>query len=644
MEDIHPTINPVRSQQNHVITELCELIRQEKVVLWVGSGFSKYAGYPTGTELTSIILSQTGKSLQTISNSDSISLNEAADIFINNKGRVELNSLLINEFGKKPSRCDIHESLALINRVKYIITTNYDQLFEKAYGEKIQVVSRDKDLPDSAENPDNAILLKIHGDIAQPDSIIITSEDYGKFRSDRIVWSDIRSLLSKYAVVFIGYSLNDPHVKTMLDDIDTRLQEKRHPWFFISKSIDESTRLDLATYNFHFIEMDAVDAIKDIVRNTIQFAYLDSLRNPALFPKSAQIFEKKGLRADRSFNGDIMSRASLIPTHPIKQRDIQITITSKKGPVTPQMLALQKHATGESFEEVIVTEAECDISIRGGEMNGIFMFDPSIKNYPQFSVKHEPDIDTIDLQLQGTSTRISNLNMKIFNSNAIVKFEIEDPIFILKFTFRKGQRAWSFDVSLRRAVRDIERSRFIYGFFDRWIHGETIELLDERFTLPFIIPSPPPSEIPQNFPDVHKIHQFYTDLSEIQRNLKVRISIPDEITSEDLKNIRNLASFISGEKLKLARFRTSVKIYSEQPLRLVEGEIIPFEGPTLVGKWEYHIFGKIYEVPYRVEGSDFLFDDVETVQKLIDQGLNEFDAAIKSKTEDLFAVYDPQKN
>ncbi|MHB8162746.1 MAG: SIR2 family NAD-dependent protein deacylase [Methanoregula sp.] len=642
MKDIHPTINPALLQYNHELNELCQLIRDEKVLLWVGSGFSSYAGYPTGRELTSLLLSQVRNSSDKLSNPESILLNEAADYFVESNSRKDLISLLIKVFGKNPSRCDIHESLVLIDRIKYIVTTNYDLLFEKSYGDKIVVVSRDKDLPGSGENPEKTILLKIHGDISQPDSIVITSEDYKKFQSDRIIWSEIRALLSKFPVVFIGYSLNDPNVKTMLDDINTRLQEKRHPFFFISNRVEESTRLDLASYDLHFIEMDAVDAIRYIAKNTIQFAYLDSMKNPALFSKSSRIFEKKGLRADRTFNGEKISHVSLTPIRPVKQRDIKVTITSKKGVLSPQMLAFQKFVTGESFDPVALTESDCEISIRGGEMNGILIFDPSIKSYPALFVTPKPDIDLIDLQLRDTSIRISNLNMRIFKSESFVEFEIDDPVFNLKLSFPKGQMGWTLNFPLRRAVKNIEQGRFIYGFFDRWMHGETMELIDERFPVPILIPSPPSSEIPPNFPNIHKLNQLYTDLSEIQRNLKDRISIPDEITSEDQRSIRKLASFLRGEKQKIPRFQTSVQIIGEIPYRLVDGETIPFEGPDLIGKFVFNFFGKRFEVPYRIEGSDFQFEEIEAVQKLIDQGVMEFNAIIKSKTEQLFALYNPQ--
>ena len=86
-------------------------------------------------------------------------------------------------------------------------------------------------------------LLKVHGDIADPDNIIITSKDYENFKADTIIWGHIKLLLSTHAVVFIGYSLTDPNVKEMLDDIIKRLKGKQNPFYFINREIPDQFQI-----------------------------------------------------------------------------------------------------------------------------------------------------------------------------------------------------------------------------------------------------------------------------------------------------------------------------------------------------------------------------------------------------------------
>jgi len=399
MSETQPTINPALQYTTSELDALSKLIREEKVIFWVGSGFSSYAGYPTGTQLPSIMLSSLGELPEGAPNPDSASLQEAADYYVEQKERSGLNSFLIEQFGREPSRCDAHESLALINRVKYIVTTNYDPLFERAYKDKIIVVSRDEHLPESTEHPDKTILHKIHGDVSQPDSIVITSEDYDNFKSDAIVWSEIRSLLAKYSVLFIGYSLHDRDVKKMLDDIYGRLKGTKHPYFFIDWKIDDTKRKDLASYDLRFIEMDAVAAIDYITRSAIQYLFVDGMKNPSLLLKSNQIFESRGFHVDPSFSREKISHVSLVPERSGFNCKFVFSISSASRD-SSELRALHEFITGYSFEPITLQAPSCEIEVRDAEINGIFVIDPSIKNLKKIVITPKPSGEiTADLQL-----------------------------------------------------------------------------------------------------------------------------------------------------------------------------------------------------------------------------------------------------
>ncbi|GIV59668.1 MAG: hypothetical protein KatS3mg043_0757 [Rhodothermaceae bacterium] len=72
-----------------------------------------------------------------------------------------------------------------------IITTNYDRLFDRALKRALTLDGREKDPIVKVYNPDgapeyvtldpserNPVLLKLHGDIENRDSIVVTEEDY----------------------------------------------------------------------------------------------------------------------------------------------------------------------------------------------------------------------------------------------------------------------------------------------------------------------------------------------------------------------------------------------------------------------------------------------------------------------------------
>jgi len=626
---------------NGELDVLCKLIREEKVILWVGSGFSSYAGYPTGTELPSMLLSSLGELPEGAPDPETASLQEAADYYVEQKERSGLNTFLVEQYGKEPSRCDMHDSLALINRVKYIVTTNYDPLFERAYGDRVVVVSRDEDLPKSTEYPDKTILMKIHGGITQPDTIVITSEDYKNFDADTIVWSKIRTLLAEYSVVFIGYSLHDPNVETMLQGIYTRLKGKKHPYFFISRTVDATKRKDLADHDLHFIEMDAISAIDYITGNAVQYSYLDGMKNPPLFSRSAKIFEKYGVRVDRTFAGEKVSNISLIPTRPDVHCEFNLTISSKTGDNT-KILEFCKFASGQSFESVNLTDADCNISIKDAKMNGIYIFDPSIQSFPAISVSSQPgEIVSADLQLQNASLRLSNLKFKIFKSDVLLKLEIDDPDFFFKLSIPKEKPEWTLNFSLHHIMSDIERGRLIYNLFNSWMQGETLELLTDRLPIPFLIPPISSPEISPDSPPIPALCKLYTDLSDIQHILKVRLSVPATISREDLQTIRDLATFLHGRKQKIPEVKATIVLRTDDITPLTEGKLLTLEGKGPVGTLDYSIFGKTLKVPFTIEGLDILFENVDDILDLIKKEVKELPIVAKSTTGQLFIHYSP---
>lgn len=638
MSETHPTINPTLPDSNSEIDTLCELIREEKVILWVGSGFSSYAGYPTGTQLPSIMLSSLGELPEDAPKPGSALLQDAADYYVKKKERSGLNSFLIDQYGKEPSRYDVHESLALINRIKYIITTNYDPLFERAYGDKIVVVSHDADLPGSTDYPDKSVLLKIHGDISQPESIVITSDDYMEFDSDSIVWNKIRTLLAEYSVVFIGYSLHDPNIEKMISDIYARLKRKKHPYFFISRAADEARRKHLAAFDLHFIEMDASDAIDYITRNAIQYAYLDGMKKPALLSKSDQIFDSRGFRVDRSFTGDKVTHVSVVPMRSEAELTFNLSITSKLGEGSA-FHAFQNSITGQNLEPVRLTDKECDIEISGGLMNGVFIFDPSIKNLSEIVIAPNPINELIvDLQSPERHLRLSSLKMKVFGSPQLTKLEIEDPDFKITLNLPGTSDGGRINFTTNHIQSDIDRARIIFGLCDAWVHGETIELISASLPEPFLIKSSKIQDSETDSGSISGLYRMYTDLHEIQMWLSVKFQIPDNITVEDQRKIRGLSAFIQGSHQSLNEITgtmANTDKVREICLKNEAGELKLSGGLTS----EVKLFGKILKVPFEVEGFDMRAVHMEEIVAAIERGDEDLAITFKSDTGRLYRKF-----
>ena len=110
-----------------------------------------------------------------------------------------------------------------------VITTNYDGLFERALREegKQPRVAVYKPEPEPTtdfgdETAQSPVIFKLHGDIAQRESLVITDEDYIQFvlrMSDKEPYDPVplslKHFLKRWTTLFIGYSLLDYNLRLL---------------------------------------------------------------------------------------------------------------------------------------------------------------------------------------------------------------------------------------------------------------------------------------------------------------------------------------------------------------------------------------------------------------------------------------------
>ncbi|EPH9898221.1 TPA: SIR2 family protein [Providencia stuartii] len=112
-----------------------------------------------------------------------------------------------------------------LKKAKMIITTNYDPFIEFLLKEQSVIpkiyIGNEGFFDDTVGWSE---LYKIHGDVNNPHSIIITKQDYDLYDSKSILISaKILSNMIKNPIMFMGYSLSDRNVRKLLSDFSSQL-------------------------------------------------------------------------------------------------------------------------------------------------------------------------------------------------------------------------------------------------------------------------------------------------------------------------------------------------------------------------------------------------------------------------------------
>lgn len=128
---------------------------------------------------------------------------------------------VFSDLTKKNGMDDEIKSFAqMLVKARFIVTTNYDNFIEDCFNllnKSVKVNVGNKGL--FVKTNDYGELYKIHGSIKEINSICITEKDYKQNESKlAIVNAKILSNLTEAPILFIGYSLTDENIRSLLAD------------------------------------------------------------------------------------------------------------------------------------------------------------------------------------------------------------------------------------------------------------------------------------------------------------------------------------------------------------------------------------------------------------------------------------------
>lgn len=149
---------------------------------------------------------------------------DIADACVNAMGLPKYRDLMEEIFDKDVTEATIPSAYKeLINLApSTIITTNYDRIPEVAGRGKYRI-NTNKNPAEAIRSiaDEKAVVFKMHGDIVDQSSIVLTTSDYQKItHGDQMTRRLLNTVLSSKYTIFVGFSMSDPHLDDILAKIN----------------------------------------------------------------------------------------------------------------------------------------------------------------------------------------------------------------------------------------------------------------------------------------------------------------------------------------------------------------------------------------------------------------------------------------
>ncbi len=228
---------------------LLETVRARTLVPFIGAGVSAQAGgaFPNWSSLlldmrdrpvhAGSLSTEHGAEVETLLSRGNYLM--AAQAVRNSLPTDEYFSLLVEKYKPKGVRpVELHRALLRLCAPMYI-TTNYDQLLEKAYaqefGDVASVITWQNALSAeevvlNARETSTPIIFKIHGTIDRLDTVVLTEQDYRKLlyeaRGYRLILSAVFLL---HTVLMVGFAFADPEIGVLLETHREALKHQASP-------------------------------------------------------------------------------------------------------------------------------------------------------------------------------------------------------------------------------------------------------------------------------------------------------------------------------------------------------------------------------------------------------------------------------
>lgn len=264
-----------------MIEDIKKAIDKNSFGIYVGAGLSMGAGLPSWSQLLNElidILERKGIAANRIEEMRGLSSQPSKYLLLAEEIRdliqSDLERLIRDRFEDKTKQPTETHDILVRMKSKFLITTNYDTLIEKALVRNFQnyfpTVYTYKDASSinySLWNNDHFV-LKAHGDAKTPKEIVLTEKDYRNIIYNQSGYQSIlHAIFSTNSILFVGISLNDPELLLLLGYIHNIFHGGSPTHYaLMSKSIVTETEIERwrKDFNIQIVSYDPKDNHEEV--------------------------------------------------------------------------------------------------------------------------------------------------------------------------------------------------------------------------------------------------------------------------------------------------------------------------------------------------------------------------------------------
>lgn len=155
---------------------------------------------------------------------------------------------ITEHFGQKAAPSDLHAAIITL-RQRIILTTNFDELLEVAFEQMDigdthypTVISKIEDNVFRAlKDHSRKFIIKIHGTVDDPSSRVLSRSEYIRLAFGNSYYSGfLENLLLNYTFLFVGFSMDDPAITSLMEMYSLRYPKARPHYIFVPGAIPEN--------------------------------------------------------------------------------------------------------------------------------------------------------------------------------------------------------------------------------------------------------------------------------------------------------------------------------------------------------------------------------------------------------------------